>query len=91
MKRQLRLSRDVIIYFTLANGSWAEWNPLTKCADGISGCTGNITYVRTRTCTDPEPFLGGDYCPGNDTQVITQGTVISHHSSLSRAQVYYNW
>ena len=61
-----------------ANGIWTEWSQLTKCSPGVSGCREGITYVRNRTCTNPPPYLGGDYCAGNDTQAITQGIICSY-------------
>ena len=58
---------------TLANGIWSEWSPLMNCSNTTAACGSNSTWYRTRTCTNPKPYLGGEYCPGSDTQAISQG------------------
>ena len=69
----LKLVLHVYIINITADGIWAEWSSLYKCTNETEGCTGNFTHKRNRTCTNPQPYLGGDYCPGNDTQYINQG------------------
>ncbi|XP_067947466.1 uncharacterized protein [Watersipora subatra] len=54
------------------HGNWAEWSALKECSSDVPGCIDNSTYIRNRTCSNPYPFLGGDNCPGNETQVIFQ-------------------
>jgi len=47
-----------------ANGGWSSYGTYTSCT---VTCGGGLKY-RTRTCTNPAPFGGGDSCSGSETQ-----------------------
>ena len=53
------------VIFIKVNGNWSEWGVWKECTVTCGG--GNST--RSRTCTEPLPQHGGEYCPGNDTEV----------------------
>lgn len=38
------------------DGNWSDWSEWHEC--------------RNRTCNNPEPQLGGEYCDGNDLEDI---------------------
>ena len=47
-----------VIGILLANGKWATWGTWSEC--DVPCGTGH--RHRTRTCTNPQPDLGGDEC-----------------------------
>lgn len=51
-------------------GGWSSWSVLTPC----SVTCGNGTEILSRTCTNPEPRHGGEFCQGDTQkrQVCTQ-------------------
>ncbi|XP_068740832.1 A disintegrin and metalloproteinase with thrombospondin motifs adt-1-like isoform X4 [Montipora capricornis] len=51
-------------------GGWSSWSVLTPC----SVTCGNGTEILSRTCTNPEPKHGGEFCQGDTQkrQVCTQ-------------------
>lgn len=57
------------INYLPVNGGWSEWGEWAACTQAT--CNLNQLKIRTRTCTIPEPALGGDYCPGLDAQRFT--------------------
>ena len=50
------------LIFTV-HGGWSEWSDWTNCSALCNGVMRN----RSRSCSDPEPLYGGDYCVGNAT------------------------
>ncbi|CAC5418366.1 Adhesion G protein-coupled receptor B2,Coadhesin,Thrombospondin-1,Adhesion G protein-coupled receptor B1,Mucin-like protein,Hemicentin-1,Adhesion G protein-coupled receptor B3,Thrombospondin-2 [Mytilus coruscus] len=48
------------------DGNWSHWSKWQLCSVSCGG--GNQT--RNRTCNNPEPQLGGEYCDGNDSEDI---------------------
>ena len=49
----------------LVDGIWSSWNEWTNCTlDTSGGCGTNDKVFRNRTCTNPEPQIGGNFCPG---------------------------
>lgn len=49
------------------DGIWSSWTSWNECD---FTCGGGLRY-RNRTCTEPIPQYGGEYCSGNDTDVST--------------------
>lgn len=47
------------------NGNWASWSEWGTCT---SPCGGGF-QLRNRSCNDPEPLYGGEFCQGNTTDV----------------------
>lgn len=41
-------------------GGWSDWSTWTSCT---KSCAGGVRY-RERTCTEPAPKFGGEYCEG---------------------------
>lgn len=48
----------------LVNGDWSGWRNWFPC----SVTCGNGTRSRLRTCSNPKPQYGGDYCSGENEQ-----------------------
>ncbi|XP_052105775.1 SCO-spondin-like [Mytilus californianus] len=46
------------------NGQWSQWTDFTSCSQT---CGGGL-QSRNRSCTDPEPQYGGDYCVGVENE-----------------------
>ena len=53
--------------FFIANGKWSKWGSYGTCSLSCGGGT----KIRTRTCTNPKPFGGGDTCPGSSSSSTT--------------------
>ena len=59
----------------LVDGMWSSWTEWSSCslqANSID-CSGTDKLVRNRTCTDPAPNIGGDYCPGANVTTTDVG------------------
>ncbi|XP_053385659.1 uncharacterized protein LOC123538853 [Mercenaria mercenaria] len=52
------------------NGGWTNWGSWSTCSQT---CGGGI-YSRSRTCTNPKPSDGGEYCIGNSLQTLSCST-----------------
>ncbi|VDI00055.1 Hypothetical predicted protein, partial [Mytilus galloprovincialis] len=48
------------------DGNWSDWSEWHEC----SVICGEGNQTRNRTCNNPEPQLGGEYCDGNDLEDI---------------------
>ena len=48
----------IIVISLLAHGNWTSWSTWSECDVPC----GSGHRHRTRTCTDPQPDLGGDEC-----------------------------
>ena len=48
------------------HGSWGQWSAYSECT---ASC-GMGVQTRTRTCTDPAPAYGGDFCFGDNAEDI---------------------
>ncbi|XP_067939915.1 coadhesin-like [Watersipora subatra] len=72
-------ARDVILCNNKdcpVNGGWSSWSPYSSCS---KSCGGGVR-TRTRTCTNPRPANGGQFCSGASTQsdrCNTQGCQIN--------------
>lgn len=49
------------------DGAWTEWSDSGTC----SKTCGTGIQLRTRSCTNPAPQYGGDYCSGNNREERT--------------------
>ena len=70
-RRKFKPTESIIFLYQIsinnvfsANGGWSSYGTYTSCT---VTCGGGLKY-RTRTCTNPAPFGGGDSCSGSDTQ-----------------------
>lgn len=54
---------QIIVY---VNGGWSSWSPWTECR--CPGGTLQSGKMSTRTCTNPPPSGGGQYCQGNSVR-----------------------
>lgn len=78
----------------IVNGYWSQWSTWESCSVTCGG--GNQS--RDRTCTEPAPQYGGDYCNGNSTSVKSCSEMpcpstffnilIYIHISMKRINVY---
>ena len=50
----------------LVHGEWGDWSQFSEC----SVTCGMGTQRRLRFCNNPSPSNGGEYCPGDDGDVI---------------------
>lgn len=70
--------------FTCTNGQWSAWNDWTHC----SRTCGYGTQTSKRSCTNPPPEEGGEFCKGKYTRwKMCQGprcTIRGHWTSWSR-------
>jgi hypothetical protein len=48
------------VYAGTEIGEWSTWSPWAECT---VICGGGVR-IRSRSCTDPPPQNGGDYCEG---------------------------
>ena len=64
------ISMWVLNCYISVQGGWSSWSVLTPC----SVTCGNGTEILSRTCTNPEPKHGGEFCQGDTQkrQVCTQ-------------------
>jgi len=53
-----------------AHGKWTNWGSYGACTKTCGGGT----KTKTRTCTNPAPFGGGDTCPGSDSSSTSCNT-----------------
>jgi len=60
-------NRILCTTYISVDGIWSSWTAWNDCD---STCGGG-RQSRNRTCTEPAPQYGGDYCSGNDTDVST--------------------
>ena len=56
------MSKSCFILF--ADGGWTRWTPWTTCS---RRCGGGI-QTRSRSCTNPQPSNGGEYCEGKSLE-----------------------
>ena len=47
------------------DGQWTDWNNWTECSVSCD----NGTHHRKRSCSNPLPDNGGEYCNGDDIQI----------------------
>lgn len=59
-------------YCQTFNGGWSEWSACTA-SESCGGRCGTVVTsgTQTRSCTNPTPVCGGDYCDGSTTQSCT--------------------
>lgn len=48
---------------TVINGGWSSWSNVGSCVNGYQ--------QQSRTCTNPAPTNGGEYCVGDATQKVS--------------------
>ena len=63
------------------DGVWTEWSAFGSCTTPV-GTAG--TRDRTRTCSNPPPYFGGQVCPGNAVAqtpcgVFDPGKILQEH------------
>ena len=75
-------SKSNMIDLLLVHGNWAAWENWSECS---ASCNANGHHIRkrNRSCTDPAPMHGGDYCDltifgtietkSCNTEVVCQG------------------
>ncbi len=77
------------------DGGWSNWSNFSTCAGSCPSTNG--TSTRTRTCTNPVPFNGGQSClgPAIETIVCNIGcndlpTADANYSIIIRQSDYLN-
>ena len=67
LEQEFSQANNFSFFCSSVDGIWSSWNEWTNCTlDTSGGCGTNDKVFRNRTCTNPEPQIGGHFCPGRD-------------------------